>query len=121
MSLDTGHPSLLQESSLQGRQPLLPANEGGNEMSTEVIVDLVGSDGIRKAFRKGAGDDGPRPIGDEELEAVAGGGNYQVTFFDGCVMNVHNASNGDRAAEEAVDLHTSFVGHSTSGYTVAQI
>ena len=62
-------------------------------MNADVIVAHVASDGTRQVFRQGAGNEGPRPIDDEELEAVVGGADFRVTFTDGCVVEVTGVAN----------------------------
>ncbi len=95
-------------------------------MSAEVTIEQVSSDGVRKMFRKGPNGEGPRPIDDEDLAAVAGGATYNVTFDDGCSMTVSGAFGSgaagfERAAEEAQDAHTNLMGHTHTQTTVTQI
>lgn len=90
-------------------------------MNTDVIVAHVASDGTRKVFRQGAGNEGPRPLDDEELEAVAGGADFRVTFTDGCVVTVQGVDNGLRASQEALNYHRTFTDHTNHDHSVDQI
>ena len=89
-------------------------------MNADVIVAHVASDGTRQVFRQGAGNEGPRPIDDEELEAVVGGADFRVTFTDGCVVDVTGVANFAAASEAAVDYHTN-IGHTNHDHTVTGI
>ena len=80
-------------------------------MSTDAIQVQVASDGTRKVFRTGAESEGPRPIDDKELEAVAGGAiGWVVTFTDGCEWTIDAYD-----AESAWDLAR--VAHANKGHT----
>lgn len=89
-------------------------------MSADVVVAHVASDGTCAGFRQGAGNEGPRPLDDEELEAVAGGADFRVTFTDGCVVEVTGVVNFAVASEAAVDYHTN-IGHTNHDHTVTGI
>lgn len=60
----------------------------------------------------------PRPLEDEQLETVAGGGTYTVTF--GCCGNSYVVSAGTQreAGGMAQDLHDSDQGHFGQEHTV---
>lgn len=97
-------------------------------MNAEPVVEptprwraTIESEGTRKVFRKGAADEGPVPIDDEELEAVAGGGSYRVEFTDGCVVTVTGVDNALSAGFAAEDTHSSWMGHENHGYTVTSL
>lgn len=91
-----------------------------DEMSANVTLKHVASDGTRAVFRQGAGNEGPRPIDDEKLEAVAGGADFRVTFTDGCVVDVTGVANFAVASETAVDYHSK-TGHANHDHTITGI
>ena len=47
----------------------------------------IAMDGSRKMIDTGS-ESGPRPLDDEALEAVSGGGSFRVTFQDGCSSSI---------------------------------
>lgn len=79
-------------------------------MSTDAIRMEVASDGTGKVSRTGAGNEGPRPIDDKELEAVAGGLTFEVTFTDGCSLVV-SGNTIDEAILDANTVHEFETGH----------
>ena len=83
----------------------------------------IASDGTRKVSQEGAAEDGPRPVDDEQLEAVAGGGNYQVDFDCGCSVNVYGMDSAGDAVQRAKDaLESSSIPHEHSdGHSVTLI
>lgn len=88
------------------------------EPRTRLRVEIV-NDGTRTPSREDvAAEDGPRPVDDEKLEAVAGGGSYRVEFHDGCTINVIGVDSHEEAAFEARDIHRTAMGHTTTDCTV---
>ena len=75
------------------------------------------SDGYRNTFRTGDGDEGPRPIGEEELDAIADGVDYRVSFSDGCTVNVYGVYNAIEASALAVDHHRTLTSHTNHDHT----
>ena len=89
-------------------------------MSTDAIRVQVASDGTRKMFRTGAGNEGPRPIDDKELEAVAAGVvAWVMTFDDGCEMQIE-ADHPEVAYTVALQLHAN-KGHTTNGGSLSAL
>ena len=80
------------------------------------------ADGTRKVIETDA-DDRPRPIDDDALKAVAGGGRYLVEFHDGCSIEVGGPSinSHSAAATEAQSVHTSLLGHTNNNCNVTQL
>ena len=87
-------------------------------MNADVIVAHVASDGTRQVFRQGAGNEGPRPIDDEELEAVAGGASYRVTFSDGCTYIIRGVDNGLEASAAGAEIHRTATAHQNHDHSV---
>ena len=80
-------------------------------MNGKAILEQVTSDGYGKAFRTGDGDEGPRPIDDNEVAAIAGDADYRVSFSDGCTVNVYGVYNALVASAVAVDHHRTLTSH----------
>ncbi len=95
-------------------------------MSIDTVLEHATSDGVRTVLRKSDEDEGPRPIDDEELEAIAGGSSYRVTFQDGCTIDVtfHGGTGGmsemDRAAQDAQEVH-GLTGHQNEVTSVTSL
>ncbi len=64
----------------------------------------VGDDGTHSVIREGETDDNPRPLGDEELDAISGGATFNFNFSDGCTISVQGTS-FTHAMEAAIETH----------------
>ena len=73
------------------------------EQTTKLRV-AVGSGGTHNVIREGEPDDNPRPLGDEELDAISGGATYNFNFSDGCTISVQG-TDFTHAMEAAIETH----------------
>lgn len=70
---------------------------------------------------RAADDDAPRPLEDEELEAVAGGNpNWCITFNCCGEWYVFSRATSAAAVSAAISLHNQVYSHTAGSYSVVQ-